>query len=185
MSASGEGRVVKQSKATIRNCIIAANGGQGVHGAKPAIVNCTIVENSSYGIEATSPTVANSIVYFNNLPDGAQIKSNRATVTYCDVQGGWEGDGNIDADPLFVSLGQWADDIWTSGDYHLRSQGWRWDSGTGAWVSDEATSPCIDAGDPASELLDELLTTPLGDAAVNTRIDMGAYGGTTEASLHP
>ncbi|MEN6428910.1 MAG: right-handed parallel beta-helix repeat-containing protein [Phycisphaerales bacterium] len=185
MSAPTEGRTVKLNEATIRNCIIAANGSQGVHGAKPAIVNCTIVENSSYGVEASSPTVTNSILYFNNLSDGAQIKSNRVTVTYCDVQNGWQGDGNIDADPLFVSLGQWTGDIWTSGDYHLQSQGWRWDSGASSWVSDEATSPCIDAGDPTSELLDELLTAPEGDATANARIDMGVYGGTAEASLAP
>lgn len=185
MSSFAEGRVLKQAKATIRNCIVAANGGQGVHGGKPIVVNCTIAENSLHGIDAYSPTVADSIVYFNNPSDGVQIKSNRATVAYSSIQGGWEGDGNIDADPLFVSRGQWTDGIWTPGDYHLKSQGWRWDAGTGSWVSDEATSPCIDAGDPASELLDEPLTAPQADAIVNARIDMGAYGGTAEASLAP
>ncbi len=58
---------------------------------------------------------------------------------------------------------------------------------TSSWVSDDATSPCIDAGDPASELLDEPRTAP-GDPAgpvINQRIDMGAYGGTAEASLAP
>jgi len=47
--------------------------------------------------------------------------------TYCDIQGGWHGTGNIDADPLFVDP--------TLGDYHLQ------------WPS-----PCIDAGDPESPL---------------------------------
>jgi len=185
MSAPSEGRTIKQNEATIRNCIIAANGGQGVHGGKPVVVNCTVSENSLHGVDAYSPTVTNSIVYFNNLADGAQVKSNRATVAYSDVQGGWEGDGNIDADPLFVSLGQWLDGVWMPGDYHLKSQGWRWDGGAGGWVSDEATSPCIDAGDPASELVEEPVASPQGDATVNTRIDMGAYGGTAEASLAP
>ncbi|HNS22374.1 MAG TPA: right-handed parallel beta-helix repeat-containing protein [Sedimentisphaerales bacterium] len=185
MSSVGEGRAARQPEATIRNCLIAANGGQGVRGSKPTIVNCTIVENSAQGIDATSPNVANSIVYFNNLPSGDQIKSNRATVAYSDVQGGWTGDGNLDADPLFVSLGTWAGDVWTPGDYHLQSQGWRWDGGRISWVSDEVTSPCIDAGDPASDLLDEPVLTPWGDAADNARIDMGVFGGTAEASLAP
>jgi len=185
MALPTEGRTVKQNQPVICNCIIAANQRQGIHGSKPTVVNCTIVENSAEGIDAQSPIVTNSIVYFNNLPNGDQIRSNRATVTYSDVQGRWADEGNIDADPLFVSLGQWADGVWTPGDYHLQSQGWRWDSGTSSWVSDEATSPCIDAGDPASALLGEPLTAPQSDAVINARIDMGVYGGTAEASLAP
>ena len=44
-----------------------------------------------------------------------------------------------------------------------------------SWVSDDVTSPCIDAGDPASALLGEPLTSPIDSTAavVNTRIDMG------------
>jgi hypothetical protein len=74
-----------------------------------------------------------------------------------------------------------------AGDYHLKSQGWRWNSKDGVWASDDVTSPCIDAGDPAAALLNEPLTSPqdAGGAVVNTRIDMGAYGGTAEASLAP
>ena len=55
----------------------------------------------------------------------------------------------------------------------------------GSWVSDDVTSPCIDAGDPASGLLGEPSTGPQGVAVVNTRVDMGVYGGTAEASLAP
>jgi beta propeller repeat protein len=196
MSSVRQGRVVRYSLGTIRNCIIAANRHEGISGGKPTVINCTIVENLREGITATVPTVTNSIIYFNNRSgDGSQIYSNFATVTYSDVEGGWEGDGNIQADPNFVKLGQWvgADEAtgdpgaWWAGDYHLKSQGLRWDTQTGSWVSDAVTSPCIDAGDPASELFDELLTiaAPGGEQYVNTRIDMGAYGGTPEASFAP
>ncbi len=185
MSTVSEGRAVKQNSATVCNCLIAANLGQGVHGGKPTVLNCTIAENSSHGVDAYLPVVTNSIVYFNNLPSGTQIKSARAVVAYSDVQDGWEGDGNIDADPSFVSLGEWFDGAWTAGDYHLQSQGWRWDGGRDSWVSDDVTSPCIDAGDPTCDLLDEPVITPQGDDAVNTCIDMGVYGGTAEASLAP
>ena len=43
------------------------------------------------------------------------------------------------------------------------------------WVQDEVTSPCIDAGDPASPVSEE----PLPNGG---RINMGVYGGTAEAS---
>ena len=202
MSAVGEGRAIRQGEVTLRNCIIAANGAQGVHGGKPKLSNCTVVENTGSGVSAVLPSITNSILYFNDRnAGGLQIDSTRASVTYSDVQGGWEGDGNIDADPLFAALGRWGDPSsvtsqvpalngrlgWVAGDYHLKSQGWRWSSRDASWVSDDVTSPCIDAGDPASALLGEPLTSPIDPAAavVNTRIDMGAYGGTAEASLAP
>ena len=64
---------------------------------------------------------------------------------------------------------------WVDGDYHLKSQAGRWDPIGQTWVLDEVTSPCIDAGDPTSEVGDE----PLPNGG---RVNMGAYGGTTEAS---
>ncbi|MHC4708055.1 MAG: PGF-pre-PGF domain-containing protein, partial [Planctomycetota bacterium] len=87
--------------------------------------------------------------------------------TFSDIQGGWEGEGNIDADPLFADPDK--------GDYHLKSEYGRWDAASGSWVVDEVTSPCIDAGDPNSAVGDE--PEPNGG-----RINMGAYGGTAEAS---
>ena len=42
-------------------------------------------------------------------------------------------------------------------------------------MKDSVTSPCIDAGDPGSDVADE--PQPNGQ-----RIDMGAYGGTEQAS---
>ena len=45
-------------------------------------------------------------------------------------------------------------------------------------MEDEVTSPCIDAGNPGCPVGDE--TSPNGN-----RINMGAYGGTAEASKSP
>ncbi len=116
------------------------------------------------------------------------------TIEYSDVVGGraaigpnvsvtW-GEGNIDADPCFVKPGYWDpngtpgdpnDDIFIEGDYHLKSQAGRWDANSQTWVADGVTSPCIDAGDPNTAVADE--PQPNGG-----RINMGAYGGTAEAS---
>lgn len=188
MPTTGTGRIIKRNAGTIRNCIIAGNRGQGIHGDEPRVSNCTIVENQLEGIDAYGPTVANSILWLNGAGAGnKQIRGVRATVAYSDVEGGWPGEGNIDADPFLVASGSWAGMVWLPGDYHLRSRGWRWDAQQASWVSDDVTSPCIDAGDPASELYDELLTAPhdVGGAVINQRINMGAYGGTAEASLAP
>jgi hypothetical protein len=100
----------------------------------------------------------------------------------------WWGAGNIDVDPLFARAGYWDDagtpentwdDFWVDGDYHLRSSAGRWDGLLGEWVFDDVTSRCIDAGSPGFGLGDEF-----GEAS-NVRINMGAYGGTAEASRTP
>jgi len=61
------------------------------------------------------------------------------------------------------------------GDYHLLSRTGRWDPSARDWLCDEATSPCIDAGDPAGEVGCE--PAPNGEI-----VNMGVYGGTAEAS---
>jgi len=86
-----------------------------------------------------------------------------------------------DRRPLWIGdLETWTPTLFlltqTEGDYHLKSQAGRWDAGTQGWVKDDVTSPCIDAGDPDADYGDELW--PHGQ-----RLNMGAYGGTSEASL--
>jgi hypothetical protein len=109
--------------------------------------------------------------------DGSTI-----TISYTDLQGGqaacfdpcnaivW-GPGNIDADPLFADG--------ANRDYHLKSQAGRWDPSSQSWVLDGVNSPCIDAGNPGCPLGDE------PNEPSNLRINMGAYGGTAEASKTP
>ena len=157
----------------ISNSIVAKNFLQGIFGGVPEITNCTIVENIQGGIYGSRPTVTNSIIYFNG---NTQIAESTATVTYSDVQGSWPGLGNIDEDPLFVSLYWISSNNTDAGDYHLKSQAGRWDLGSQTWVQDNVTSPCIDKGDPASPVGNE----PVPNGGI---INMGAYGGTAQASM--
>ena len=133
-------------------------------------------------------------IIWNN--DGSIIN-----ISYTDLQGGtaachdpcgaivW-GVGNIDADPCFALPGYWGNvndpniivepndpnAVWIDGDYHLKSQAGRWDANSETWIKDAVSSPCIDAGNPNSDWRGELW--PHGK-----RINMGIYGGTTEASM--
>jgi len=86
------------------------------------VVNNTIVANHSIGITSTqsSGTVRNTIVWGNDS-QSIYVVGGSATFEYCDIEGGWEGEGNIDADPMFVNA--------PAGDFHLRMG-----------------SPCVDAG---------------------------------------
>jgi hypothetical protein len=142
--------------------------GGGLYYCDGNIKNNTIYANSTLngggGLADCSGNVSNCVVW-SNLPD--QIR-NVAAVRYSDVQNGWAGEGNIDADPCFADP--------AGGDYHLESQSGRWDPATQSWVQNVNTSPCIDAGDPNSDWTKELW--PNGK-----RINMGVYGGTPEASM--
>jgi L-ascorbate metabolism protein UlaG (beta-lactamase superfamily) len=126
---------------TIVNCVIAENTGPGVDvwdQSAVAVDHCTIVGNDGSGIRGTAIVLTNSILWNNGRGGGVpEIDVDAATVSYCDVEGGYPGTGNMDEDPLFVLAGHWTDPgtptaSWVRGDYHLLPE-----------------SLCVDAGDPA------------------------------------
>jgi predicted outer membrane repeat protein len=128
------------------------------------IDNITITGNSAsnagggiyadYGFE-NYVTLRNSILW-DNSPQEIIGSSSDIIVSYSDIQGGWNGTGNIDANPLFVGTGEFP--------YALLE-----------------ASPCIDAGNPDSIFYDpEDPSNPgyaLYPAMGTVHNDMGAYGG--------
>jgi len=103
--SSGAFRFIS-SNAIVNNCIVTGNVGEEYGGfnisGTASITNCTITENngvinSIYG--GTNVTVTNCIIW------GGERNGHIAgspTVTYSNVQGGHDGEGNIDADPGFA-----------------------------------------------------------------------------------
>ena len=167
------------SPTTLINCALTGNSakwGGAVYGYHSAttLVNCTLSQNTANNQDgaianasSSETTLANCILW-NDSPNEISVTSGTVMATYSDVQGGWPGEGNINVDPLFADS--------TSDDYHLKSRAGRWLSGSSSgWVTDNVTSPCIDAGDPGALIGDE--PEPNGG-----RINMGTYGGTAEAS---
>jgi len=131
----------------------------------PTLSNLTIVGNK-YGIEAyadSEPDISNTILWNNTDGDLFGCRAR-----YSCIERGGEGD--ITADPIFVDP--------NSGDYHIRSERGRYWPEHDIWVLDKVTSPCVDGGNPYVDVLNEPM--PNG-----SRINIGAYGGTTEASLSP
>lgn len=97
------------------------------------LIHCTIGSNSAaygggaYLGEYPSTEITNTIMWGDDATEeGDEIlyEGILLHVTYSDIDGGWEGDGNIDADPLFA------------------------DPENGIFRIMEG-SPCIDSGDPA------------------------------------
>ncbi len=184
------------SNPRVTNCTFSGNtarwcdgGGMDNYQSSPTITNCTfsgnLASNDGGGMcneYYSSSTVTNCIFWGNYLwfhyPERIGPISNMYSdvtssvgVSYCDLQGGWPGEGNIDAEPCFADT--------DTGDYHLQSQAGRWDPNSESWVTDANTSACIDAGNPSCPLSDE------PNDSNNIRINMGTYGGTVEASMSP
>jgi hypothetical protein len=156
------------SDVVIRNNLILQNVGRLVAGhgggiacieSDAVIYNNTISLNSSdmgggIYISGGNAEIANTIIYGNLAPFDSQISvaGGDPLFRYCDIEGGWSGEGIITDDPLFKS-----------GDYHLMSS----DCG------DNTSSPCIDAGDP--DIPDLILDCDWGLGT--SRSDIGAFGG--------
>jgi len=186
-------------KGRIENCVISSNLVRDLGGG---------IYNDDYG---GSPLIKNNIIY-SNTGGGIYWKYTQPLeFSCCDAWNnaggdytGWAmaGKGCISNDPCFINPGYWVDIsnpnvvigpneascwydqgfqtnvIWTDKktDYHLKSEAGRWDPNQSIWVYDVNTSTCIDAGDPNSDWTAELW--PHGK-----RINMGAYGGTPQASM--
>ena len=155
----------ESSGSVVRNFII-TNCGEGAvycYGASPTLSNLTIVDNQCgiYAVEGARPTITNCILWSNNNSDLYQCNAR-----YSCFRNG-SGYGNISQDPLFVDP--------HNDDYHLQSRFCRYSTEDDEWVADSDHSPCIDAGYPGDPISSE--PYPNGEC-----INMGAYGGTPEAS---
>ena len=124
-NGKGGGIFINGGRPRIRGCVVAANTanryGGGIWSQAPAVIeHCTVVDNSSTysggGIVASTEIVVRSCIVWGNTPD--QFSGSPAEVSYCNIQGGWTGTGNIDSDPML-----------TPGTYRLKG-----------------ASSCIDAG---------------------------------------
>ncbi len=106
----------------------------------------TPIEDLEYGIEYTEDdtTVVNSILYGNGVEEVGFLKT-PPQVTFSDVEGGFTGEGNIDADPLFVNG--------SGGDFHL-----------------QVASPCISGASPEAAPKTDMDGNPR-----DLEPDMGAY----------
>lgn len=171
---------------TVANNVIVHNsallgGALANMSSSPSIRNNTMAYNEpgalflesaymDYFGRVESASVTNNILWKNGIYLPEQTGPDDFRIRFNDIQGGWPGEGNIDQDPQFANP--------EADDFHLKSQAGRWDPTAQAWVVDSVTSLCIDAGDPTSSLGQE--PTPNGQ-----RIDMGAYGGTDQASKSP
>jgi hypothetical protein len=153
---SGGGMGLNFSNPTLTHVTISNNSGYNGGGiffmgySNPILTHVTISDNTANGdgvisFVLSNPTLTNSIIW-DNSPESIFLLAATPLITYSDIEGGWEGEGNIDADPLFFDS--------ENGDYTLMEG-----------------SPCIDAGtadidgDGTDDIIDYIGSAP----------DMGAF----------
>jgi parallel beta helix pectate lyase-like protein len=184
--SNGEDGVVIRGDVLLANCTFVGHtfGALTVSGSiSPVVIHCTFAGNhgqSAVSVHGSARlTLTNSILWDNDAPQIEVAAGAAASVTHTDVQGGFAGTGNLNANPRFVrdpsdGGNGWLDNPDTAvdesanndyGDLRLRSM-----------------SPCINAGTaatpflPATDLEDEPRVT--GPAP-----DMGAFESGRPATL--
>ena len=162
---------------TITNCTITGNtagagGGLFLMMSSPTIRNSVIAGNTAasfgggvYCDTESNPSITNSILWGNGPQEIFVEAAANPVLSYTDIQGGWSGIGNVNANPLFADP--------ANGDYRLS---------TG--------SPAIDAGDNTAlpigiitdldgnpRFVDDPNTPNTGvpGNGFNEIVDMGAY----------
>jgi len=167
---TGGGMQCTGSDPLISNCLIGANNatsrGGGIyfdHSDGPVINNCTIVGNTAdaegggFHVSDSALTITNSILW-NDTPQEISVSEGSVTVTYSDVQGGWPGEGNLDADPRFVSG--------PHGEFYLSQVA----------AGQPLDSPCMDAGSDRAPVLDlASITTRTDEKGDRDTADMGYH----------
>jgi hypothetical protein len=177
---------VMQPGAVVSNCTVYANNGNGMtlQGTSCRITNniFAISGNNHVGLYCTNGSLASCVCDYNDVYAAGGAEVGYYTSTRCITLATWRSmtgkdSHSLSVDPLFADA--------ASGDLHLKSSAGRYDpaslyppESSSGWTSDTFGSVCIDAGDPASDY-------SLEQAPNGARINMGAYGGTEQASKTP
>ena len=171
------------SSPMVTNCTFSNNSasmgnGGGIdnyYHSNPTVTNCTFSGNFSgqwgggmFNWDNCSPTVTNCILWGNEPNEIFDDASGSITVTYSDVQGGWDGTGNIDADPCFVDRNNPDPNLWN--------------------LQLKPDSPCIDTGDTTAvpfgifvdadgnpRVINDPASPDKGISFLGVTVDMGSY----------
>jgi len=143
------------------NVVTSAGGGGGfmANGGSLTLDRCTVVGNDAQTVASVGrvannayATLINCVAWGNTGSPFLWDETGGFDVSFSDVEGGYPGEGNINADPLFVNT--------ATGDYNLL-----------------AGSPCIDVGDPTSPMDPDGSRADMGAFFFDKRVDQYHVGG--------
>jgi hypothetical protein len=173
----GAGMSFSLAAPTVKNCLFIDNfamgeftgfGGGGIFvlHASTKIINCTFYGNTTTGyggachFEGNRDIYVTNCIFSKNYPNQIykEMTTGRVYVSYSDVQGGYSGTGNINADPRFVAG--------PDGNYYLSQ----------IVAGQAVNSPCVNAGnDTAAHLGMDVFTTRTDRLSDSGVVDMGYH----------
>jgi len=179
--------IVHNESLSSRNGGLLVDGPRGTTQARTEISGITIAHNTgadwnqghAIHVEDNSEVrIRNGIFWENTSTDNSVDffvdDTSSLHIHYSIFQIGHAGNGDFQTfnsftdDPLFGDA--------EAGNFYLKSTAGRWNPTSETWVTDDVSSPAIDAGDPDSPFDNE--PTPNGD-----RVNLGAFGNTPYASM--
>lgn len=160
----------------VRQCSFVSQTGAGIYFGHSASASVTqsifyLDGTSRYGLYLSSSTTLAACDYncsytINGAAAAYAGSAARTSLAEWKALSGKDAN-SLSSDPFFVALAT---------DLHLKSTAGSYKAG--AWTADAADSPCLDGIDPAASVGNE--TSPNGG-----RANLGAYGGTEQASRTP
>jgi predicted outer membrane repeat protein len=163
--SDGGGMYINVGAVALANCTFSGNsagergGGVYTRPSEPTFSNCTFSGNSASiggGLFSRYGSTLTNCILWGDSPQEVAAEVAFPVLSYCDVQGGWPGEGNIDADPLFIDA-DGPDHVPGTEDDNLRLA---------------AGSPCIDAADNLAVPPDWADLDGDGDTTERTPLDL-------------
>ncbi len=159
---NGGGAFISNSSARFYNCVFKDNNAMLEGGAAIVVssvdtrfYNCLFIDNGAWAETATldvwfsgTTEIVNSIVRNSNANHITESGNAVLNISYSNIEGGWVGTGNIDADPQFEDI-------------------------QNELFSVTPSSPCINTGDPNSLNYNLPIYDLMGNQRFNGIIDMG------------
>ncbi len=159
----------------VNNSASAEGAGIACMNSSPDIINCTMAFNTAgsgtggacLNMNGSEPEIFNCILWGNHPDQVSNDQISVPVVQYSIVEGGYEGEGNVDENPLFIQG--------PSGDYYL--------SQTAAGQASD--SPGADSGDrPAQEICLNAAYGTICLDEMTTRTDEISDAGTVDMGFH-
>jgi LPXTG-site transpeptidase (sortase) family protein len=174
----GGGMVNDISSPTLTNVTFSNNsasnygGGMANFFSSPTLTNVTFSGNTAsnsgggmYNFISSNPTLTNVILWGDSAPNGPEIYNDgnsTPSISYSDIQGGYAGTGNINADPRFVDA--------AGGNLRLQLSSPAIDAGNNAAVPSGVTTDL-----DGNERFEDIPTISDTGSGTPPIVDMGAY----------
>jgi len=155
-AVNGGAIAVQDAAVQLENLVIVQNRVRNMGGGlsivfprnQPLVRHCTFADNDLYGCDIGAATATfQNCIFWGNVSSQITPWSDTAMVSYCCVEGGYAGAGNIDSNPVFVAAAMLNYDI-------------------------AADSPCRDSGMNLPAVTNDCIGTP---RPYGPAWDMGAY----------